>query len=297
MEPAPRLRDPSELVSPRARLMWMVGGFVRAAVLMAALLVTSLVFDWYDLRWWMPVALGPHQRATLGSRDDRGLLPVTGRQQAGVRLGGQTGRHTDAGRGHHQATDGQEGEERTHAGVTPQDGRGFACFPSRLARMEPAPRLRDPSELVSPRARLMWTVGGLVRSAVLMAALLVTSLVFDWYDLQWWMPVLLGAVTLAAAFVIPQWRYLVHRWEVTDTAVYTQTGWWRRERRIAPMSRIQTVDYVEGAIARLFGLASVTVTTASAAGALEIAGLDRDRARAVVDELTVKADTIPGDAT
>ena len=72
------------------------------------------------------------------------------------------------------------------------------------------------------------------------------------------------------------WRYLVHRWEVTDTAVYTQTGWWARERRIAPMSRIQTVDHVEGAISRLFGLATVTVTTASAAGALEIAGLDKD---------------------
>ena len=163
--------------------------------------------------------------------------------------------------------------------------------------MEPAPRLRDPSELVSPRARLMWMVGGFLRAAVLMAALLVTSLVFDWYDLRWWMPVVLGVVTVAAAVVVPQWRYVVHRWEVTDTAVYTQTGWWSRERRIAPMSRIQTVDYAEGAVARLFGLASVTVTTASAAGALEIAGLDRDRARAVVDELTIKADTIPGDAT
>jgi hypothetical protein len=163
--------------------------------------------------------------------------------------------------------------------------------------MEPAPRLRDPRELVSPRARLMWMVGGLVRAVVLMALLLVTSLVFGWFDLDWWMPVVLGVVTVASALVIPQWRYLVHRWEVTDTAVYTQTGWWRRERRIAPMSRIQTVDYVEGAVARLFGLASVTVTTASAAGALEIAGLDRDRARAVVDELTVKADSIPGDAT
>jgi uncharacterized protein len=89
----------------------------------------------------------------------------------------------------------------------------------------------------------------------------------------------------------------VHRWETTDTAVYTQTGWWARERRIAPMSRIQTVDYVEGAVARLFGLASVTVTTASAAGALEIAGLDRARARELVDELTLKADAVEGDAT
>ena len=100
-----------------------------------------------------------------------------------------------------------------------------------------------------------------------------------------------------SAGVIPHWRYLVHRWEITDTAVYTQTGWWSRERRIAPMSRIQTVDYVEGAISRMFGLATVTVTTASAAGALQIDGLDRDRARQVVDELTVKADAIPGDAT
>jgi membrane protein YdbS with pleckstrin-like domain len=163
--------------------------------------------------------------------------------------------------------------------------------------MDPAPRLRDPSERVSPRARLMWLVGGLVRAAVLMAALLVTSLVFDWYELRWWMPVLLGLVTLVAAVAIPQWRYTVHRWEVTDTAVYTQTGWWRRERRIAPMSRIQTVDHAEGAIARLFGLSTVTVTTASAAGALEIEGLDRARALRLVDELTLMADSVAGDAT
>ena len=90
----------------------------------------------------------------------------------------------------------------------------------------------------------------------------------------------------------------VHRWEVTKTAVYTQTGWWTRERRIAPMSRIQTVDYAEGAIARLFGLASVTVTTASAAGALEIAGLDKSSAPGTQpEELTLSADTVEGDAT
>ena len=104
---------------------------------------------------------------------------------------------------------------------------------------------------------------------------------------------------MLAAYVVvePQWRYLVHRWEVTETAVYTQTGWYARERRIAPISRIQTVDYTEGAVARLFGLASVTVTTASAAGALVIMGLDQARARQLVDELTLKADTDPGDAT
>ena len=63
------------------------------------------------------------------------------------------------------------------------------------------------------------------------------------------------------------------------------------------MSRIQTVDYAEGPIARLFGLATVTVTTASAAGALQIVGLGQGRAQQLVDELTLKADAVEGDAT
>lgn len=162
--------------------------------------------------------------------------------------------------------------------------------------MEQPPALREPSQRVSPRARLMWVTTSLVEGTALMGVLLglvATEVV----DLPGWSLVLAAAAIAAYVAVVPQWRYLVHRWEVTDTAVYTQTGWWARERRIAPMSRIQTVDHAEGAVARLFGLATVTVTTASAAGALQIAGLDRDVARRLVDELTVKADAVEGDAT
>src|SRR4051812_8945566 len=163
--------------------------------------------------------------------------------------------------------------------------------------MDPAPSLREPSQRVSPRARLMWTLEAAVQVAIPTAALVVFSGPVDAFDVPWWAWLLLVAVLVPYVAVVPSWRYLVHRWEVTDTAVYTQTGWWARERRIAPMSRIQTVDHVEGAISRLFGLATVTVTTASAAGALEISGLDKHVARRLVDELTIKADAVEGDAT
>ena len=162
---------------------------------------------------------------------------------------------------------------------------------------EPLPQLREPSQRVSPRARSMWLLAAALQAVVLMSALLLVGPVLGWVDLAWWLLLLAGLVLAAYVVVVPSWRYRVHRWEVTDTAVYTQTGWWARERRIAPMSRIQTVDFAEGAVARLFGLASVTVTTASAAGALEIAGLDRSRALRLVEELTAKADPVPGDAT
>lgn len=167
-----------------------------------------------------------------------------------------------------------------------------------LAHMpEPTMALREPSRRVSIRARAMWQVSAVVEGLITFTVLAVADALIDGIDLRWWVFALALGVHLGWAAVVPQWRYLVHRWEVTETAVYTQTGWWARERRIAPMSRIQTVDHAEGAVERLFRLATVTVTTASAAGALRISGLDQEVARRLVDELTLKADAVEGDAT
>jgi membrane protein YdbS with pleckstrin-like domain len=162
---------------------------------------------------------------------------------------------------------------------------------------QPTVALREPNRRVSPRARTMWQVSALVEAAMTFTVMAVVDRLVDGIDLPWWAFALAVGVHVGWAAVVPQWRYLVHRWEVTETAVYTQTGWWARERRIAPMSRIQTVDHAEGAVERLFRLATVTVTTASAAGALRISGLDKDVARQLVDELTLKADAVEGDAT
>jgi membrane protein YdbS with pleckstrin-like domain len=143
----------------------------------------------------------------------------------------------------------------------------------------------------------MWTVTDAIRCVPVVVVLLLGDGPWNWFSLPGWSWVVIAAVLLVYVGTVPQWRYLVHRWEVTDSAVYTQTGWWSRERRIAPMSRVQTVDHREGAIARVFGLATVRITTASSAGALTIEGLDQLRALELVDDLTRIADSVPGDAT
>jgi membrane protein YdbS with pleckstrin-like domain len=96
---------------------------------------------------------------------------------------------------------------------------------------------------------------------------------------------------------MPQWRDRVHRWEVTGEAVYTQAGWLKQQWRIAPISRIQTVDSQRGPMEQLFGLANVTVTTASAAGPLHIKGLDDATAQRLVRELTTVTAAAEDDAT
>lgn len=143
----------------------------------------------------------------------------------------------------------------------------------------------------------MWYVEVGLESLVVAVAGIVATLVWAPDVLRWPLVVAVVVACAAVALAVPQWRYRVHRWEVSATAVYTQRGWWARERRIAPMSRVQTVDFAQGPLARLFGLATVTVTTASAAGPLQIEGLDRDIALGLTDELTRKADLEAGDAT
>ena len=107
----------------------------------------------------------------------------------------------------------------------------------------------------------------------------------------------LAAYALVDILVKPSWRMRVHRWEVTDEAVYAAEGWWTHQWRIAPVSRIQTVDTVRGPLQRRYGLSSVTVTTASAAGPITIDCLDVPTARAVVAELTEITGHSAGDAT
>lgn len=156
--------------------------------------------------------------------------------------------------------------------------------------------LRAPANLVSPRARWLWAVRALVGWLVVLG---VEAAVWAGEHNRGLSILLVVTAALAVLHlaVMPQWRYRVHRWEATDTAVYTQSGWFAQERRIAPVARIQTVDTERGPFDQLFGLANVTVTTASAAGPIKIHGLDRTIADRLVDDLTRRTNAAGGDGT
>ena len=103
--------------------------------------------------------------------------------------------------------------------------------------------------------------------------------------------------TVAALVGVPRIRWAIHRWEATDTAVYSRSGLFWEEWRAAPLSRVQTVDKTRGPLQRLFGLATVVVTTASSKGAVRISALDADVAEEMVDRLTLLAEDDQRDAT
>ncbi|MEV6278158.1 PH domain-containing protein [Nocardia sp. NPDC051832] len=158
--------------------------------------------------------------------------------------------------------------------------------------------MADPAWRPSPKARLLWAAQTAAGWLVPVLALLVWAAVDAGRRgsalLSLGIALVLAAITTV---VVPLWRYSVHRWEVTAEAVYTRVGWLTQESRVAPISRIQTVDTQRGPLERMLGLATVTVTTASSAGAVHISALDLAVAEQTVQRLTEIAAQHRGDAT
>lgn len=159
-------------------------------------------------------------------------------------------------------------------------------------------RLRPPRHLVDRRAVGWWTTNLLLLVAAAVLPLVVFGVLIP--PARFWLlgpALVIAAAGLVAVAALPRWWFRVHQWEVTDTAVYTRTGWFWQEWRVAPLSRIQTVDTRRGPLEQRFGLATVVVTTASAKGAVTMPGLGHALAEDIAEQLTVTTQTVPGDAT
>jgi uncharacterized protein len=159
--------------------------------------------------------------------------------------------------------------------------------------------LRPPAHQVSPRALRWWQLRALLTLLVLAGPPGVVALVLGGDAPGWLVAGTAATAVLVIVYglVVPPLLYRIHRWEVTPEAVYTLSGWLVREWRIAPISRVQTVDTEHGPLQQLLKLASVTVTTASARGPVKISGLDERAAAELARMLTETTQATPGDAT
>jgi membrane protein YdbS with pleckstrin-like domain len=166
----------------------------------------------------------------------------------------------------------------------------------------PSP-VRDPAWQVSRAAIGLWVLEGVVGVLVLAVGTAVFLLLVPASAggpvpfLRWAAPVAVAVDALVVVAVRPRLRYRVHRWEVTDEAVYTLTGWLSRTWTLVPISRIQTVDVTRGVVQQLFGLASVAVLTASSEGTVRVPHLDVDVAQRVADDLARRAAQVRDQAT
>lgn len=157
---------------------------------------------------------------------------------------------------------------------------------------------REPENQVSPRAMPYWRLSTLL-GLIPVLGIAVPILIFL-PERPWWLWALAALAVvppILVALLMPPIRFRVHRWEITDEAVFTRSGWLTRTLEIIPLNRVQTIERQQGFLMRQFDLASVTVTTASSAGEIVIACLEQSVAERAVAELTTITGATEGDAT
>ena len=154
-----------------------------------------------------------------------------------------------------------------------------------------------------PRSAIwLWATQGLLGTLFWGAVLVAALLVLPTDDaplsaLPWAGPLALGLYAVGSIAVQPMIRHRVHRWEVTDEAVYALTGWLTRTWTLVPIARIQTVDVTRGVLQQLYGLASVAVLTASSKGTVHVPHLPADVAGRVAADLARRAEQVRDEAT
>jgi membrane protein YdbS with pleckstrin-like domain len=141
------------------------------------------------------------------------------------------------------------------------------------------------------RVLAAWRLGALVSAGgpLLVASVTATLLL----PTLRWLPAALAAVLLGV--VVGPWqraRWRRWSWMLTDTGVELSSGVLVHRRVTLPHFRVQQIDVIEGPLERLLGLATLTVTTASAGGSVSLPGLAAERAaplRAALMERAARA--------
>jgi membrane protein YdbS with pleckstrin-like domain len=165
------------------------------------------------------------------------------------------------------------------------------------------PPVREPAWSLSRSAISLWLTEGLIGALVLgigaaaFAIFVPDDLGGPFPLLRWLLPAAAFLYAVVTVAVRPWFRFRVHRWEVTDDAVYTLTGWLTRTWTLVPISRIQTVDVTRGILQQLFGLSTVAVLTASSQGTVRVWHLEADVAQRVAEDLAHRAEQVRDQAT
>ena len=136
------------------------------------------------------------------------------------------------------------------------------------------------------KVRMLGAFASFTVTALIIAAMSVAAMFTDGPRWLWFLEIVPVGILLWMLWLIPR---QVRAWGYgeTDKDLFLRRGIMFKKMWAIPYGRMQFVDVEQGPIDRLFGVAQVSMKTASQESAASIPGLDRaeaDRLRAVLTE-------------
>ena len=113
------------------------------------------------------------------------------------------------------------------------------------------------------------------------------------FNRNWWLPLLI--IVAAAAIGVARFVFLARTWRSwgyveREDDLYITHGVWFRSLTAVPYGRMQLVEVQSGPVDRSFGIASITLKTASPSTVATIPGLEPEEASRLRDRLTERGE-------
>ncbi len=128
-------------------------------------------------------------------------------------------------------------------------------------------KIERPKERIDPKALKAWRLRGAIYSlfeiSVIIAYFITREVALNLpLSLGVILAIVIVIIIILQIIVIPAVRMIYWGYEIKDTEMDIQHGIIIIKRTLVPMARIQHVDTEHGPIMRLFGLATLAVSTA-----------------------------------
>ncbi|WP_394582030.1 PH domain-containing protein [Cytobacillus firmus] len=127
--------------------------------------------------------------------------------------------------------------------------------------------IKGPQNRISSRAIRVWIISEVIQNIIgfaVLGVLFYLNNLFSWKEWIGWVLIILLFVSIPAAiwsFISPFIKYKSWRYDVDEEYVQMKSGVWQEKHLLIPMTKVQSVETVQGPIMRKYGLYSVTMGT------------------------------------
>lgn len=151
-------------------------------------------------------------------------------------------------------------------------------------------KIEEPKRCISEKAMKVWRISeSLINMGILVVLCIVFYLdvYFEWkYWIGWIIIGLLGMTVLSAIwgiFIEPSLKQKYWRYDVDEEFIQLKSGIWNKKHQLIPMTKVQSVELVQGPLLRKFQLYSISVGTMGSSH--KIPAIPQEEARELRDQI------------
>ncbi|TRZ36337.1 hypothetical protein CEQ21_12320 [Niallia circulans] len=129
-------------------------------------------------------------------------------------------------------------------------------------------KIEEPKKSISEKAMKVWRISETIINVGILIVLCVLYYLdgyFEWkYWIGWIILGLIGLTVLSAIWEIimePSLKQKYWRYDVDEEFIQLKSGIWKKKHQLIPMTKVQSVELVQGPLLRKYKLYSISVGT------------------------------------